>query len=249
MKPVMWGVAAGSSSAGLCSFFFFFFCQLSSGWWCFHSLRFVELCHAATVTALVISFISSDPVTYAGRRRLPVWLGIYSSRITSLSVLSVATLAAPLNEGRKVLGEYLIWVCLCVLWRARGMQRRLMHGRGPAICVMGVSINNEIILVSEQNIRYKMAGPLCLPPPEGGAVITDTLFMSDSRCLAMQFWPIHYANGMHRPPTSEGKCSTFWRLVGSESRRSRAAIDRFSRFTQKCGICFCCDSLPLLWLY
>lgn len=33
------------------------------------------------------------------------------------------------------------------------MQRRLMHGRGPAICVMEVSINNEIILVSGEKYQ------------------------------------------------------------------------------------------------
>lgn len=80
------------------------------------------------------------------------------------------------------------------------MVRRLTHGRGPTICVMQLSINNEIILVSEKNTRYTMADPLCLLPPEGGAVTTETLFMSGSRCLVVQSCPIHYANTKNRRP-------------------------------------------------
>lgn len=88
-----------------------------------------------------------------------------------------------------------------------------------------------------------MASSLCLPPPEGGAVITDTLFMSDSRCLTMQSWPIHYANGMHRTPTPMKQCSTFWRIVGLKSRSSRAANDRCFLVFAKCASCFCRISL------
>lgn len=87
---------------------------------------------------------------------------------------------------------------------------------------MEVSINNEIILVSEKNIRYLMTGPLCLLPPEEGPVIMDTLFMSDSRCLTMQSWPIHYANVICRPPSSSsGRYSTLGLIVELQSRRSR----------------------------